>query len=39
MCYVYEKSERNFRALWIQRINAGARLKECLILNSWEIES
>jgi large subunit ribosomal protein L20 len=38
MCYAYRDrkvNKRNFRALWIQRINAGARLKECLIHNSW----
>jgi large subunit ribosomal protein L20 len=37
MCYAYRQkvNKRNFRALWIQRINAGARLKECLIHNSW----
>jgi large subunit ribosomal protein L20 len=42
MCYAYRDrkvNKRNFRALWIQRINAGARLKECLILNHREIES
>jgi large subunit ribosomal protein L20 len=29
MCYAYRdrKEQRNFRALWIQRINAGARLE------------
>jgi large subunit ribosomal protein L20 len=29
MCYAYRdrKEKRNFRALWIQRINAGARLE------------
>jgi large subunit ribosomal protein L20 len=30
MCYAYRDrkvNKRNFRALWIQRINAGARLE------------
>ena len=31
-----KNKKRTFRALWIQRINAGARFMECHTQNLWE---
>ncbi len=40
MQYAYrgrKEKKRNFRALWITRINAGTESTECLTLNLWEL--
>jgi large subunit ribosomal protein L20 len=41
MCYAYRDrkvNKRNFRALWIQRINAGARL-EGMSYSPWVVKA